>query len=146
MREKDKIITAATDKHKKLFAKQAPAKKYLELYRGLFEKFKTRERFAGQLQLVAIFREQTNDDDAIIKKHVITAFLRRYNVRMRSCQRNRSKSKEAYRDGLMKWHSVTREQFIRTGGSLEIYYPKWGCFKPSERFNVDQTLCHLLST
>ena len=146
IKQKDSIITAATIRHKKLFAKQRPSRKYLELYRVLLERLK--EARAKGLQVNfnwlwskarTIYREQTNDDNKIVKKHVITTFLRRYNVRMRSRQRNRTKPKEAYRDDLMKWHSVTRERLIRTGSSSENYDPKWGRFKPSERFNVDHT-------
>ena len=40
---------------------------------------------------------------------------------------------------MIKGHSVTREHLIRTDGGSESYDPKWGRFKPTERFNVDQT-------
>ena len=87
----------------------------------------------------SIYRKQMKDETIVVRKHAITTFLRRYNVRMRSRQRNRKKSKEACREGLMKWHSITRERLIRTGGGSETYDPKWGPFAPSQRFNVDQT-------
>ena len=45
----------------------------------------------------AIQREQTGDDAAVVRQHVITTFLRRYNVHMRARQRNRNKPKEALR-------------------------------------------------
>ena len=70
----------------------------------------------------SICRKQMNDETIVVRKHVITTFLRRY-VRMRSRQRNRKKPKEAYREGLMKWHSITRERLIRTGGGSETYTP-----------------------
>ena len=38
----------------------------------------------------------------------------------------------------MRWHVLTREKLIRTGYS-DNYDPKWGRFKPSQRFNVDQS-------
>ena len=87
----------------------------------------------------AIQREQTGDDAAVVRQHVITTFLRRYNVRMRARQRNRNTPKEAYRDDLMKWHSVTRERLVRTGANGDSYDNKWGRFLPSQRFNVDQS-------
>ena len=88
--QKDSIITAATSRHKKLFAKQRPSRKYLELYRVLLERLK--EARAKGLQVNfnwlwskarTIYREQTNDDNKIENKHVITTILRRYNVGMR---------------------------------------------------------------
>ena len=54
-------------------------------------------------------------------------------------QRNRNKPKEAYQDDLMKWHGVTRERFIRTGGNSDTYDPKWGRFLPSQMFNLDHS-------
>ena len=87
----------------------------------------------------AIQREQTGDDAAVVRQHVITTFLRRYNVHMRARQRNRNKPKEAYRNDLMKWHSVTRERLVRTGANGDSYDNKWGRFLPSQRFNVDQS-------
>ena len=55
----------------------------------------------------------------IVRKHVITTFLRKYNVRMRARQLNRSKSKEAFRADLMKWHSTVRERLVRISAGSE---------------------------
>ena len=57
----------------------------------------------------SIQRDPIGGDKLIVRKHVITTFLRKYNVRMRVRQRNRSKPKEAFRADLMKWHSTIRE-------------------------------------
>ena len=40
-------------------------------------------------------------------------------MRMRARQRNRSKSKEAFRADLMKWHSTVRERLVRIGAGSE---------------------------
>ena len=90
------------------------------------------------LKTRAIQREQTGDDAAVVRQHIITTFLRRYNVRMRARQRNQNKPK-AYRDDLMKWHSITRERLVRTGANGDSYDNKWGRFLPSQRLNVDQS-------
>ena len=57
---------------------------------------------------------------------------------MRAKQGNKKKSKESYRDSLMKWHATTRERLIRCGRN-ESYDEKWGRFTPEQRFNVDQS-------
>ena len=45
LKDKDSIIAAAADKHRKLYAKQTKSTKYLELYRLLFDRLKvTRDK------------------------------------------------------------------------------------------------------
>ena len=142
MKDKKNIISAATDKHKKLYAKQRKSVKYVELYRVLFDQMKAARARGRKVNFNwlwskarAIQRGQTGDDAAVVRQHVITTFLRRYNVRMRARQRNRNKPKEAYRDDFVKWHSVTRERLVRTGANGDSYDNKWGRFLPSQRFN-----------
>ena len=86
-----------------------------------------------------IQRELTGDETVVIRRHVITMFLRGYNVRMCARQWNRNKPKEAYREDLMKWHSVTRECLIRCGANSDSYDANWGRFLPCQRFNLDQS-------
>ena len=40
---------------------------------------------------------------------------------------------------MVKWHASLRERLIRTGQSNAQYDQKWGYFKPSQRYNVDQS-------
>ena len=61
-----------------------------------------------------------------------------FNLRMRSKQRNRKQSKEAFGEGLIKWHGMTRERLIRSGKDGS-YDKKWGRFLPTQRYNVDQS-------
>ena len=84
-------------------------------------------------------RDLIGGDKVHVCKHVITTFLRKYNVRMCACQHNRSKPKEAFRADLMKWHSTVRERLIRMSAGLEAYDAKWGRFVSPQRFNVDQS-------
>jgi len=83
-----------------------------------------------------IYRKQEDNPDA--NEHVVTTFLRRYNIRMRARQRNRKYSKEHFRVALTKWHGSTRERLVRTGLN-DDYDQKWGRFRPTNRFNVDQS-------
>ena len=146
LKKKDSIIAAAVDQHKKLFTKQRPSTKYKQLYVTLYEQLET-ARKAGKMvnfnwlwtKARKIHREQSPDDGATVRKHVITTFLKKYNVRMRTRQRNRAIPTEAYRESLMKWHATTRERLVRTAGKSSSYDQKWGHYKPEQRFNVDQT-------
>ena len=68
--------------------------------------------------------------------------MRKYNVRMRVLQSNRSKPKETFRADLMKWHSTVRERLVRMSAGSEAYYAKWGRVLHSQRFNVDRSRMH----
>jgi len=146
LKEKESIISASTNKNKTLLKKQRKATKYTGLYRSLLTEMRLVRGKGLKVNFNwlwskarSIQRNQTGDgdDSAVVRKHVITTFLRRHNVRMRSRQRNRSKPKEAFREDLMKWHSVTRERLIRAGAGSRSYDSKWGRFLPSQRFNLD---------
>ena len=81
----------------------------------------------------------SGDASAVVGKHVITTFLGRHSIRMRSWQKDRTKPEEAFREDLMKWHSVTREHLIRAGAGSGSYDGTWGRFLPSQRFSLDQS-------
>ena len=85
-----------------------------------------------------IHKETHGDDSLHIGSHVVTNFVKHHGIRMRRKQRNKKMSKEFYREDVMKWHVLTREKLIRTGFN-DHYDSKWGRFKPSQRFNVDQS-------
>ena len=65
---------AAKYKHKKLFAKQRPARKYLELHPVLFEKLKDARGKGLRVKFNCLWSKDEpftkNDDGAIVKKHV----------------------------------------------------------------------------
>ena len=72
-----------------------------------------------------------------VRKHVITTFIRRNQIKQRRVQRNRKESKESFRLRIQKWHASFRERLVRTGFQT-FYHPKWGHFLPRQRWNVDQ--------
>ena len=146
LKDKDSIIVAATDKHRKLYAKQRKSTKYLELYRLLFNQLKAAHHKGRKVNFNWLWSKACSTqgdliggDKVIVRKHVITTFLRKYIVRMRACQRNRSKPKEAFRADLMKWHSTVRERLVWMGAGSEADDAKWDRFLPSQRFNVNQS-------
>ena len=87
--------------------------KYRDLYEVLLQEVKV-ARSKGYVvgfnwiwnRAGKVYREQKNPD-ANVRKHVITTFLRQFNVRMRARQRNRKYPKEHYRKDLMNWHGLT---------------------------------------
>lgn len=145
LKKKENIFLDAADSHKKLYRKRRPTTKYIALHQKLWQAF-TKARSMGhrvnfhwlKSRATTIQRELTNNKDAEIGKHVITSFLRRRNIRMRTKQRSKKKSKEDKIKPLQQWHATFRERCLRTG-TEERYHPKWGRFLPSERLNVDQS-------
>ena len=97
------------------------------------------EKWTSTSYACSVQKDLIGGDKLIVRKHVITTFLRKYNVRMCACQRNPSKPKEVFRADLMKWHSTVREWLVRMGTGLEAYDAKWGRFLPSQHFNFDQS-------
>ena len=102
LKDKDSIIAAAADKHRKLYAKQRKSTKYRELYRLLFDQLKAVHDKCQKMNFNWIWskdhsvqRDLIGGDKVIVRKHVITAFLRKNNVRMRASQRNRSLAKRS---------------------------------------------------
>ena len=138
-------LVAAASANKKLYRKQRLSRKYNDLYPELLSQFMTARSKGHHVNFNwlwsrarVIYREQQRDEIVFLKKHVITGFLKRFNIKMRCRQRNKRLTKEAFRDDLRKWHALTRERLIRTGRG-DSYDGKWGRFLPKQRFNVDQT-------
>jgi len=143
-----KILACAASEYKK-HLKIRPARKYNELYRQFLIDFKTARSKGHRVNFGwlwskarTIYRKQKNDPNVIVRKHFITAFIKRHGIRMRARQRNRKQSKEAFRNDLMKWHGTTRERLVKTGKD-DQYDQKWGRFVPTQRFNVDNRPCPL---
>ena len=143
--KKNTIINDSVIANRKFLTKNRPSKKYNELFSALLAKFREARGKGHHVNFNwlwskarVIYRNQLNDETAVVKKHVITTFLKRYNIRMRCRQRNKKLPKEAFREDLRKWHAIMRERLLRTGLN-DSYDNKWGRFKPNQRFNVDQT-------
>ena len=83
-----------------------------------------------------IYKEQGNTE---VKKHIITAFMRRNHLEHRRIQRNKKQSKEDFWEKLIKWHTTLRKHLICTGKDDAQYDEKWGYFKPKQCLNVDQS-------
>ena len=88
---------------------QRKATKCLELYRLLFDQLKAARDKGQKVNLKwlwskahSIQRDLIGGDKVIVCKHVITTFLRKYNVRLHARQCNRRKPKEAFRADLIK--------------------------------------------
>ena len=75
-----------------------------------------------------------------MKKHVVTNFIKRHLLKYRGVQRNKKKSKEAFREKRVNWHAILREGLVRTGAKESCYKEKWGYYKPHQRLNIDQPL------
>ena len=144
-KDKNKIFAEAASRHKKNSLKIRSARKYDDLYRCLLVKFKSARGKGHRVNFHwlwsnarKIYRDQQGNPNAVIKKHVIVAFIKRHDIRMRSRQRNRKQPKEYFQEGLLKWHATLRERVIRSGKDT-TYNEKWGRFLPEQRFNVDQS-------
>ena len=120
VKDKKKITAAAATAHKKLL-KIRPGNKYSRLFSLLMTRFKNvRSKGYGVdfnwlwSKARVAYRELTGNPSATVRKHVITTFLKRHNIRMRARQRNKKAPKQDFEVGLKKWHATTREKLVRT--------------------------------
>ena len=145
-KHKENIIMAASDIHKRKLFKIRSSVKYQSLYKELYAQF-TEARSKGYhvdfnwpwSKGRKIHRNQTGDETAILRKHVIANLLKRNNLKRRKIQRNKKLPKEHYRADLVKWHYNLRERAIRTGAANHSYDSKWRSYLPVERFNMDHS-------
>ena len=144
VKDKKKITAAAATAHKKLL-KIRPGNKYSRLFSLLMTRFKNARSKGYDVDFNWLwskarvaYRELTGNPSATVRKHVITTFLKRHNIRMRARQRNKKAPKQDFEVGLKKWHATTREKLVRTARN-DGYDQKWGRFTPRQRLNVDQS-------
>ena len=146
MKNKNSIIQAASEQQKKKLFKIRPGTKYQSLFRDLLGKVKD-ARLKGRhvyfnwlwSKGCKIYREQTGDENAVLKKHVFANFIKRNNLKQRKIQCNRRSPKEYYRSDMEKWHSTVQEGAIWTSAGEPDYDKKWERYLPLQRFNVDQS-------
>ena len=124
--------------------KLQPSGKYLELYGVLKKEFHKRREIGAPvdfnwlwMKAGQIYKVQ-HGTKAIVKKHVIISFIKRYRLKMRRVQRNKKHAKESFREEMQRWHANLRQRIIRSGANT-FYDARWGHFLPSQRLNVDQS-------
>ena len=143
MKQKDSILKAAASEHKNLM-KIRPSIKFNKLFDHLKIVFDDAHAKGQVVDFNWIFskarklnRELGKEDE--IMKQVVVTFIKRNKLKYRRIQRNKKQEKERFREKMVKWHASLRERLIRTGQSNAQYDQKWGYFKPSQRYNVDQS-------
>ena len=97
VKDKNSFTSGAAQANKKLLKKQRLSRKYNELYASLLIRFRearSKGHYANFNWLWSrarvIYREQQNDNSAMVKKHLIVAFLKRFNIRQQSRLSNES--------------------------------------------------------
>ena len=144
LKDKTKIIEDAVSSHRKLFSKGRRAKKYVALHAELFKRFKDARKKGQRVDFhwlwsrARVIQKEFTGEESKLGKHVVVQFIKTYNVKMLTKQRNKKRPSESFREPMQKWHATTRERMLRTGLN-ENYDPKWGRFTPRQRLNVDQS-------
>ena len=136
----------AAQKYLKLLLKDKNTKKYVELYKVLWGKFKEARAKGHGFKFhwlcskpQQIHKEMKGGDEiSSIKAHIVVHLLTKYKRRMHQRQRNKNLSKQDKESDLKKCHATYRERCIRFGKD-ETYDSKWGRFKPTQRLNLDQS-------
>ena len=116
MKNKNSIIQAASKQQKKKLFKIRSGTKYQSLFQDFLGKFKDARSKGCHVDFnwlwskgCKIYREQSGDESAVLKKHVIANFIKRNNLNQREIQRSNRSAKKYYRSDMEKWHSTLRE-------------------------------------
>ena len=75
----------------------------------------------------------------MVQKHVVADFIKRHHLKYHRLQQNKKKSKEAFREKLVKRHAALCEKLVQTGAKEFCYKLKLGYYKPNQQLNVDQS-------
>lgn len=107
LKNKDVLFQQAAVSNKKRLLKNRPSRKYLQMHQTLLTTFKEARKKGHHVnfnwlwsQARIIYREQLENSNANIKKHVVVFEALQH--RMRRRQRNKKQSKEYYREDLRK--------------------------------------------
>ena len=71
-------------------------------------------------------------------KKAVQQFLKKYDIKVRRIQRKKQVDKNCFVEKIREWHLKFREGVVKSKNKEPTYDPKWGRFKPHQRFNVDQ--------
>ena len=105
--------------------KEARSREYCEDFNWLWTKARVTQR------------EITGDPSATVRKHVITSFLMKYNIRMRARQRSKKTAKRILSPTKRNGMRPPGKKLVHTGRN-DGYDDEWGRYKPRQRLNVDQ--------
>ena len=100
-KQEKKICDASVQSHLKILRKNRPSKKHDAVYRKLYKKFETARKKGLRVSFAWLyangnkFNKELHKNANNLPKSAITAFIRRYNIKLRRVQRKKK---------LTKWH------------------------------------------
>ena len=143
-----KIADTAVDRHMRLMKKIRPSTKHKQLFVRLNQKFlQARSKglqvsfawlYVNARKIQAELNQSSQSDEKVIPKSAIFSFIKTYGIKLRRIQCKKRANKTNFLPGMIGWHATLREGLIKTGNMKPSYDNKWGRFRPSRRFNVDQ--------
>eukprot|EP00795_Rhopilema_esculentum_P014944 gene14944-biopygen848 len=148
VKNEKKITDAAAHSHRKMMKKIRPSTRHKQVFVMLHEKFlQARSKgmrisfawlYANARKINPEFDQSAQSDIKAIPKSAVFNFIRKYKIKLRRIQRKKRAEKTSFLPGMIGWHTTLREGLIKTGNAKPSYDSKWGRFRPSKRFNVDQ--------
>ena len=143
VQNKKHIFAKATDDTLKHLQKGRKSNKHTATFPYLYQKFRNARKFGKKVNFAWLFvkgkKIAHEKGHPLFTRYSTEVFIRKYGIKIRRVQRRKQLDKEAYEPKLREWHCKYREGVIKSGNKKTHYDEKWGRFKPSRRFNVDQT-------
>ena len=94
--------------------------------------------YANARKIQAELNQSSQSDVKVIPKSAIFSFVKKYGIKLQGIQHKKRANKTSFLPGMIGWHATLRKGLIKTGNTKPSYDKKWGRFRPSRRFNVDQ--------
>ena len=129
---KKAIVDAASAKHLRLLKKQRRSTKHDKVFHLLLKKFRKSRANGGMVSFQWLYttanmiNKEVNPGASRLNPSVVTAFKRKYGIKLRKVQRKKQKPKESSVGDLMSWHCEIREGVIKSGSNLPYFDSKWG--------------------
>ena len=142
-RQEKKIIDSDRSDNIKMLTKKRPSDRHNKVFKLLYEKFIAARKRGLRVSFAWLYinankLSKETEEEKRVPKNAITAFTKKYGIKLRRVQRKKRVDKTSFLPKVLKWHSLLREGLIKTKRDSSSYDKKWGRFKPNRRLNVDQ--------
>ena len=144
IRDQDDIAAKAADETLKSLTRVYPSRKnrHAATYAPLYTEFRNARKVGKKVSFVWLWvkgmKIAHEKELPLFTRSATQVFIEKYGIRMRTVQRKKQHDKKMFEPKLRDFLLNYREGVIKSGHMKPHYDEKWGRFRPSRRFNVDQ--------
>ena len=146
LKVKDEIIAKAADETLANLKKGRPTTKHNLVFPLLYKKFKDARNVGKKINFKWLWMRgrqiAIEKNSASFTHYATVTFIKNFQVKIRRVQNRKKIDKAAQEPKIREFHLKFREGVVKSGRTKAHYDNKWGRFRPSRRYNVDQVSYH----